>query len=476
MLPRQSLVLALALIAAPPAHGQLRHYVDVRRIQQYPGLEERPAYYLMFAARKGIPGHAFVMWGIEDPVRQMSVVNAFGLYPSVSGLAVVPAVFAPVPGALRDEAMKMEYEGCCTWNNPDYLAVVRVDKSTFDQADKVRQDYNANISQYQMAEQDCVTFLMDVGTAAGFEMPSRLGLANAPAPYLDKFLRKFQTQDGGTITLDGQAYRVRGEPKGTGHEGWVGLRELGVGGNLSPSITARSSTMRPATEGFRARIETEQVFRNAFSRRVETFAEGDEWQKYLMAFGIPFDNSGVKPTDSRYRQTDGRVVQGALPPDQTDAPPVWLGKGWYAGDRQKGLPHGKGVWRAVDGSSYTGQFVDGRFEGKGVARFANGDVYTGSWSNNEPRGPGELAFARSGRTHVGTFDHGVSKDGYSYKTGGPRTQPSPPPTPSTGPPPPMGPLNIDPMNVPLPPTTNVGLPAPTSVGLPAPTVVPFTMP
>lgn len=478
MIHPRLLVLTLALVVPPAAYGQLRHYVDVRPIERRPEHDEPPKYFLMFAARKAdpanlSPGHAFVMWGVEDPVRKMSVVNSFGLYPSVKGVALAEAAFGPVPGALRDEALKLEYEGCCSWNNPTYLVVMRVGKSTYDKTDRVRQDYNANISQFQLAEQDCVTFLIDVGKTAGFEMPARAGLAKFPAPYMDAFIRRLETPEGGMITLDGRNYRVRSEARGPGHVGWSGLREADDGGKPLPSVTARARRSPSPMDGYRAKIESEEVYKGERTWNAHTFADGDEWEQYRLNFGLPFDFSGNPAIELRYRRTDGQVVYGVPYPDLKNAPPTRMATGWYAGDWQKGVPHGKGEWRLDDGAWYVGDFVNGRFEGQGSARFANGEAYTGNWSNGVTHGAGVYTFS-DGRTWIGNFINGTFGSGRTGQRAS--TVPSAPPATSSGPaligPPsntPQGPLVFPPINP-------FSTPSPPPPQTPAPTVIPSVIP
>ena len=59
-----------------------------------------------------------------------------------------------------------------------------------------------------------------------------------------------------------------------------------------------------------------------------------------------------------------------------------------------------------DGSSYNGDFKDGKREGTGTFKWKNGDVYTGGWKNDLMDGEGTLTY-KNGDILKGTF-----KDGY----------------------------------------------------------------
>jgi hypothetical protein len=64
------------VLAFLPVSAQVLHTLDLR------ATHGRQAYFVVLASRGGSStGHAFVVWGIEDPVRKMSSMEALGLYP-----------------------------------------------------------------------------------------------------------------------------------------------------------------------------------------------------------------------------------------------------------------------------------------------------------------------------------------------------------------------------------------------------------
>lgn len=65
-----------------------------------------------------------------------------------------------------------------------------------------------------------------------------------------------------------------------------------------------------------------------------------------------------------------------------------------------------GTYRYLDGSVYTGQFVDGEGSGTGRCNYADGSYYEGGWKNHSPHGRGTMHFA-SGRVYAAMWDNGV---------------------------------------------------------------------
>jgi len=64
--------------------------------------------------------------------------------------------------------------------------------------------------------------------------------------------------------------------------------------------------------------------------------------------------------------------------------------------------HGKGKFVEVDGSSYEGEWVDGKMQGRGIQVFARGDRYEGEYHNGHRNGKGKQTFA-NGNMYDGQF-------------------------------------------------------------------------
>lgn len=126
-------------------------------------------------------------------------------------------------------------------------------------------------------------------------------------------------------------------------------------------------------------------------------------------------------------------------------------------DFASGEPHGFGVLTHLDGSTYRGQFYDGKKQGLGMTIFANGDKHVGEYSEDEIGGHGTFIVSDTSARYIGEFHkgqfHGRVKGKYSsgemfhgdYQYGNcnsatdenqtivisPRSPPSPPISPCT---------------------------------------------
>ena len=84
----------------------------------------------------------------------------------------------------------------------------------------------------------------------------------------------------------------------------------------------------------------------------------------------------------------------------------------YEGDWKCGRMHGIGEYHFYNkekqrfSAVYRGQFVDGCREGRGKMKYANRDIYEGTWQNNQRTGNGVMWFA-NGDCFCGLwkFDH-----------------------------------------------------------------------
>ena len=78
----------------------------------------------------------------------------------------------------------------------------------------------------------------------------------------------------------------------------------------------------------------------------------------------------------------------------------------YTGEtNSKGEPHGQGTATYADGSTYTGEFKDGKRHGQGTDTWPNGYKYTGEWKDNKYNGQGTATYA-DGRTYSGEWKDG----------------------------------------------------------------------
>lgn len=124
-----------------------------------PNANADSGFYVVFCARDGLPGHAFVVWGREDPSQQASSQDAFGLYSAKGGKALT---LGTVPGEIRSEAVR----------SPTIRLIVRVTQREYGDTRKILEDWAAK-GEYKLAEHDCVSFIEAVAKSIGLQTPDR---------------------------------------------------------------------------------------------------------------------------------------------------------------------------------------------------------------------------------------------------------------------------------------------------------------
>ncbi|MEM9753950.1 MAG: hypothetical protein AAF916_11290 [Planctomycetota bacterium] len=128
---------------------------DIKSIDRRTYSEENQ-YYLVFCARHGVPGHAFVIWGKEDYENNLSSQRAFGMYPKDKKLRV-----GAVPGGVVEEATPRS----------DTRLIVRVNREQFEGAASIRSAWAGK--DYKLVESDCVTFTSEAAISIGLDVPAR---------------------------------------------------------------------------------------------------------------------------------------------------------------------------------------------------------------------------------------------------------------------------------------------------------------
>merc|ERR1712146_855020 len=77
-------------------------------------------------------------------------------------------------------------------------------------------------------------------------------------------------------------------------------------------------------------------------------------------------------------------------------------------------PHGKGLVTLDDGSTYDGEFKNGKREGHGTRKYSDGREYIGDWENGNMEGRGIYTYP-SGSKYVGEWKNG-KKEGHGIFT------------------------------------------------------------
>ena len=107
-------------------------------------------------------GHAYAVWGKDSPT-QPSVVSAYGLFPVKAEDGKWSLLRGPIPGKLIED----------TWVAPtDTRLIVVVGKSRFDAADGIRNLWTLK-AEYHLLDEDCASFVAEVGKALGLTVPDR---------------------------------------------------------------------------------------------------------------------------------------------------------------------------------------------------------------------------------------------------------------------------------------------------------------
>lgn len=78
----------------------------------------------------------------------------------------------------------------------------------------------------------------------------------------------------------------------------------------------------------------------------------------------------------------------------------------YTGAIQNGMPNGIGTMKYIDGTTYIGEWENGRIHGKGKLTSSNG-IYDGQWDNDTFHGIGTMTYP-NGESYAGEWEHGTA--------------------------------------------------------------------
>ena len=142
-------------------------------------------YYIAFCSRDSSnpsnkPGHAFVLWGIEDSGSAMSSEKAFGFYPDEND--ELKAVFNyDVPGELKDGAINSSPSSLLTAR-----LIVQVNKSPFFNSQSKIDEWRT--SDYNLYSKNCIHFVRSVAVSLGL-FPPPIGTFQVPTLYLNELIK-----------------------------------------------------------------------------------------------------------------------------------------------------------------------------------------------------------------------------------------------------------------------------------------------
>ena len=146
-------------------------------------------YFIVFCSRKSEnlltkPGHAFVIWGIEDNQTQMSTQTSFGFYPDEDN--EFKALFSTVPGRLVDEAKKQTPSRLFTAR-----MIVQVNRESFFSSQSAIDDWKT--SNYDLYSKNCMHFVREIALNLGL-FPPTVTSFELPSEYLQKLIETTETR------------------------------------------------------------------------------------------------------------------------------------------------------------------------------------------------------------------------------------------------------------------------------------------
>ena len=193
------------------------------------------------------------------------------------------------------------------------------------------------------------------------------------------------------------------------------------GGKKAPSTAAMLAEAR-AREGTRARrvsLLERMVSRTKTKQVVKVEHAAAVASHRGSRGGHSLDNSSrrgsryVAPSSQaggHYMSSPGKVPAGAtvatLKPGAGGVPPkltskraarVWPDGTSYEGEWREGRATGRGRTKWVDGSSYDGAHADGRPHGEGTCTYSDGGWYEGGWARGLRHGDGVMGYADGSR-------------------------------------------------------------------------------
>jgi len=179
---RYTLTLLAALLAGGATWAEEIKYLDARTHHG----DEGARYYLVFCARNSgawisLPGHAFVIWIVEDAQHHSWIEKAYGFHP---GLKSLKGVFCVVLGCTVRGKVVDEHHDPDARRRLQYLThrlIVQVNHQQFDQTQTCVDCWQSH--EYCLFCKNCKSFLWDVANQAGLEVPCSRALER-PGAYL----------------------------------------------------------------------------------------------------------------------------------------------------------------------------------------------------------------------------------------------------------------------------------------------------
>lgn len=419
-------------------------------------------------------GHAWVIWAHENPKTLASEVSGYGFWPDYNQIkintgasekmapkfvaaAAIPAFLVSVtaPGRLFKAALKENGQEVIngmpgelrrdlfeSYYTPSIKQVViEVDQTIYFQSMNVLNQYKASNLQYELTGNDCLTFLIKVGEAIGFDMPERELLSNLPARYMDGFMKKLLTP--GKISLHYQFKSMLIKKYGSASANFNGVYNVQFGIN---EVNVNSCELDFAGN----RLE-KKIRENTLKCSRTNYWNGDSWYQEYEAKPIPIEHRDIpgllpnKPI-SEYRFSNGNVVlfydPSSFNPSLVNMNLAKDNIKYNGAINSKGEPNGRGSITYFDKSGQyltvrEGKFIDGKFSehvgipfekgilygdlvngllsGRARIEYSNNTVFTGEYVNGWANGEGTFVNNNTGEYLSGHFVNGVANGLCTFK-------------------------------------------------------------
>lgn len=134
---------------------------------------ENIEYAISIAAEDGELGHAFVVWNYGDAKSSMTMQKVVGFYPQ-SDKKTYKALFGLSPGQIFDDSSE----------KPEIKIVISLNSEGYNKANHVFEKWKDS-KNYLLGFSDCTSFVAEIGSAIGLNMPNRL-IAPYPIDYVKK--------------------------------------------------------------------------------------------------------------------------------------------------------------------------------------------------------------------------------------------------------------------------------------------------
>ncbi len=404
-----------------------------------------------------IAGHAWIMWGHENPQTKSSEISGFGFWPDrklientvsenianalIASTAISSAISQLVdlttPGKIVHASLKLDKNGLTgvpgvlqedlfglTYSKSLKQIVVKVDKETYQKSLKVLDDYKTKKPDYKLMENDCVSFFIEVGDAIGFDMPKR-SIANPsslkPSNYMDLFFKNILFPSKMGIHYQYRSMLIKK----------YGNVSADLNGSYNIVFGINQENKNTCELDYAGNRFEKTIRDNKLMCSTTNYSNGEYWYQEYEARPIPAEHAGIpgvmppKPI-SEYWYANGNYIIG-FGQNPTGFNPNYVNMNLskkntqYSGTiNNLGEPNGLGTishfGNIVNGqfqnNIQTGKFIDGKFiEHTGVS-FEKALVY-GDFVNGQLTGKGRIEYYDN-KVFTGTFDKGLANGNCTY--------------------------------------------------------------